>query len=143
MPLERFPADDPREWLNRARSNLLRAKEEVPGVYLEDLCFDAQQAAEKAIKGVLLARGIDFPYIHDLARLLTLLKQDGEVLRPSLVSAARLTRFAFGTRYPGTDGVTTDDYRQAVAIAETVVAWAAERIEKEKDEEVNEDDPDA
>jgi HEPN domain-containing protein len=89
MPLERFPADDPREWLNRARSNLLRAKEEVPGVYLEDLCFDAQQAAEKAIKGVLIARGIDFPYIHDLARLLTLLKQDGEVLPPSLVSAAR------------------------------------------------------
>ncbi len=74
MPLERFPSDDPREWLNRARSNLLRAKEEVPGVYLEDLCFDAQQAAEKAIKGVLLARGIDFPYIHDLARLLTLLE---------------------------------------------------------------------
>ena len=43
---ERFPPDDPREWLNRARSNLARAHARVPDAYLEDLCFDAQQAAE-------------------------------------------------------------------------------------------------
>ena len=52
-PPERFPPDDPREWLNRARSNLVRAKNQIPGAYLEDLCFDAQQAAEKAIKAVM------------------------------------------------------------------------------------------
>jgi len=56
MPPKRRPADDPVEWLNRARSNLARAKADIriPHVYLEDLCFDAQQAAEKAIKAVLL-----------------------------------------------------------------------------------------
>ena len=47
-PLERFPPDDPREWLNRAKSNLAQARARVPGAYLEDLCFGAQQAAEKA-----------------------------------------------------------------------------------------------
>ncbi len=46
MPHERRPPDDPREWINRARSNLVRAQAILPGVYLEDLCFDAQQAAE-------------------------------------------------------------------------------------------------
>ncbi|MFQ5880960.1 MAG: HEPN domain-containing protein [Candidatus Methylomirabilales bacterium] len=46
MP-ERHLPEDPREWLNRARSNLVRAKTKRKGVYLEDLCFDAQQAAEK------------------------------------------------------------------------------------------------
>lgn len=52
MPPERFRPEDPMEWLNRARSNLVRAKEvfHISGVYLEDLCFDAQQAAEKALK---------------------------------------------------------------------------------------------
>ena len=55
-PRERFPHDDPREWLNRARSNLARARQRIPGTYLEDACFDAQQAAEKAVKGLLLAR---------------------------------------------------------------------------------------
>ncbi len=28
-PPERFPPDDPREWLNRARSNLIRALDPV------------------------------------------------------------------------------------------------------------------
>ena len=46
---ERFPPDDPREWMNRARSDLTQAKNQVPGVYFENLCFNAQQAAEKAI----------------------------------------------------------------------------------------------
>ncbi len=60
MPPKRRPADDPVEWLNRARSNLARAKADIriPHVYLEDLCFDAQQAAEKAIKAVLLNLGV-------------------------------------------------------------------------------------
>jgi hypothetical protein len=41
---KRFPPDDPREWLNRAQSNLAQAKvgAGIPGVYLEDLCFNAQ-----------------------------------------------------------------------------------------------------
>ena len=30
-PPERFPPDDPREWLNRAKGNLARAKAPVPG----------------------------------------------------------------------------------------------------------------
>ncbi len=62
MPPERFLADDPREWLNRTRSSLLKAKGKVPDVYLEDLCFDVQQAAEKAIKAVFLKKGIAFPH---------------------------------------------------------------------------------
>jgi len=57
-------ASDPAEWLRRARSNLNLAAVQGPGICLEDLCFEAQQAAEKAIKGVLVARGVQFPYIH-------------------------------------------------------------------------------
>ncbi len=51
----RRPPDDPEEWLNRARSNLAQARlGRQPEVYLEDLCFQAQQAAEKALKALLL-----------------------------------------------------------------------------------------
>ena len=78
QPPERFSPDDPREWLNRARSNLIRAKSKLLGVYLEDLCFDAQQAAEKAIKALLIKREVVFPYVHDLARLVTLLEAAGQ-----------------------------------------------------------------
>jgi HEPN domain-containing protein len=122
MPPERRPPDDPREWLNRARSNLVQAQAILPGVYLEDLCFNAQQAAEKAIKAVLIARGVDFPLIHDLARLLTLLDQE---IPPDIAAAARLTRFAAVTRYPGVaEPVTIEEHQRAVAIAAAVVQWA-------------------
>ena len=36
-PAERFPPDDPREWLNRARSNLALAKNHIPDAYTEVL----------------------------------------------------------------------------------------------------------
>ena len=48
---ERLPPDDPREWLNRAKSNLAIAKNRVTDAYLEDLCFEAQQAADKGYQG--------------------------------------------------------------------------------------------
>ena len=75
MPRKRLPPNDPREWVRRAQSNLARAASPLPDAYLEDFCFDAQQAAEKAIKAVFMAHGLTFPYIHDLGRLLTVLAQ--------------------------------------------------------------------
>lgn len=126
----RFPPDDPREWLNRARSNLTRARNIIPGVYLEDLCFDAQQAVEKAIKAVLIHKKVRFPYVHDLAGLLTLVEQAGQVVPEPIKQAARLTRYAIVTRYPGiSEPVTHKEYEEAVAIAEEVMQWVEEIVE--------------
>ncbi|MFQ6100767.1 MAG: HEPN domain-containing protein [Anaerolineae bacterium] len=124
---KRFPPDDPREWLNRARSNLAQAREgaQIAGVYLEDLCFSAQQAAEKAIKAVLIQYEVEFPYVHDLAKLLGLVEQTGQEVPSEVQQAARLTRYAVVARYPGLVGdVTRDQYDEAVTIAEEVVRWA-------------------
>lgn len=60
---ERYAPDDPREWLNRARSNLVLARMQGASVYLEDLCFHAQQAVEKAVKALLIQRHVPFPYV--------------------------------------------------------------------------------
>jgi HEPN domain-containing protein len=128
-PPERFAPDDPREWLNRARSNLALAKSNIPGAYLEDLCFEAQQAAEKAIKAVMLRRNIEFPYVHDLARLLSMLEATGEAIPEVVRQADELTRYALLTRYPGiARPVSEREYTEAVAVAEAVVRWAEERI---------------
>lgn len=93
MPPERRPPDDPIEWLNRAKSNLARATADINlhGIYLEDLCFDAQQAAEKSIKALLLYRGITFPFVHDLAELVTVLQRNGEEVPPSVECPDALT----------------------------------------------------
>ena len=126
---ERLPSDDPREWLNRARSNLARARNRAAEVYLEDLCFDAQQAAEKAIKAVMIKRGIDFPYIHDIARLLRLLESDGQAIPEHVERAAGLTPYATVLRYPGIEQpVSTGAHAEAVETAEAVVRWAEEQL---------------
>ncbi len=120
------------EWLRRARSNLnqARAGSEVEGVYLEDLCFSAQQAAEKAIKGLCVARGLAFPHVHDLVALLTLLQRDGATVPEPVKDAGRLTRFAVEARYPGIgEPVDGAEYESAVAIAAVVLDWAEELIE--------------
>jgi len=129
MGSERFPADDPREWLNRARSNLIRSNNLLPEVFLEDLCFDAQQAAEKAFKALLLQRSVDFPRIHDLAELVNILERSGEEIPPGVREAGKLSRFAVFTRYPGlARPVEKEEHEEAVRIAEAVVSWVARRL---------------
>jgi HEPN domain-containing protein len=126
MKKKRLSSNDSLEWLNRANSNLLRAQTMIEGVYLEDLCFDAHQAAEKAIKAVLISKDINFPYIHDLGELIAILQRSGITVPKDILQAARLTRFAVATRYPGVvESVTQSEYLEAVAIARHVVSWSA------------------
>lgn len=131
MNREQRSPDDPWEWLRRARSNLAQAKGGIglPEVYLEDLCFQAQQAAEKAVKGVLLALGIRFPYTHDLATLLSLVERVGYSIPAPVRDAALLSDYAVEARYPGpAEPVTDEEYREAIALAESVVCWAEDMI---------------
>lgn len=131
MGRKRYPPDDPREWLNRARSNLEIAKNETVGAYLEDLAFEAQQAVEKAVKAVFICRGVNFPYIHDIAELLQRLEQSGVKVPKYVRQATELTPFAVEGRYPGLIGpLTLRKYRRKVRIAEIVLRWAEHQIEK-------------
>jgi len=121
---ERYPPEDPREWLNRAYSDLIIAKTEIHGIYLEDLCFHAQQAVEKTIKALLIKRNVEFPYVHDIAELLTLLEQAGQEIPDFVKEAEKLTRFAVFTRYPGiSPPIKREEYEQAIMIAERVIHW--------------------
>lgn len=129
-PELRDPAD-PREWLRRSRSNLGRARAgpPAPEVLYEDLAFDAQQAAEKAIKSVLVLRGVDFPKTHALVELFDLVERTGEAIPPGVREAVSLTVYAVETRYPGLEDVTEQEYLEALELAERVVRWAEEVVE--------------
>jgi HEPN domain-containing protein len=129
MGRKRYPPTDPREWLNRARSNLAGAGQVAPGRYFEDLCFEAQQAAEKAIKAVFIHRGLHYPFRHDLTHLLQLLSQAGVKVPKYVLRAQVLTPFAVVARYPAqSPPVTQRQYRSSLRIAESVVRWAERKI---------------
>ena len=82
----------PGEWLARARSSLALAKAKKPEATMwEDLCFCAQQAAEKALKGVLQRKRIRFRYVHDLEELVTALERAGVDVPEDVRQATGLT----------------------------------------------------
>ena len=90
----------------------------------EDLCFDAQQGAEKAIKALLVHYQVRFPKTHDLSDLMTLLAQNGLTIPPDIREADALTHYAVETRYPGlAEDVTGEEYARAVELAERVLHW--------------------
>ncbi|MDI6716859.1 MAG: HEPN domain-containing protein [Actinomycetota bacterium] len=129
MPPDRLPPNTPEEWLNRAKSNLIQAKNKQPGIYLEDLCFNAQQAAEKSIKALLLYRNVRFPYVHDLAELINILEKHGEEVPAQVRDTVKLTDYAVEARYPGIgEPVTDDEYEEAIKLAEEVVEWVENKI---------------
>jgi len=120
----------PQEWLRRAKSNLaLASQPKLDQVYWEDLCFEAQQAAEKAIKAVLLSKGVRFRLVHDIAELLTLLEQNHVPVPEDIRAAAALTDYSVEARYPGPfEPVTENEFIEALSIAKAVVSWAENQI---------------
>ncbi len=67
------PLDAARELLELAREDLVAGSATLDtGDALRTVCFHAQQAAEKSIKGLLSARDLDYPWRHDLKALVRL-----------------------------------------------------------------------
>ena len=125
MPPDRQAPDSAAEWLNRASSDLAIAQTRVEGAYLEDLCYHAQQCAEKAFKAILLHRKNSFPYIHDLAELASRIEQTGVVVPEIIRKVVALTEYAVEGRYPGFDDpVTEDQWKSAVTQSKTALEWS-------------------
>ena len=63
-----LPPGSPQDWLRHAESDLALAKLalEREEILTEQVCFHAPQAAEKALKAVLIASQQRFPPLHDL-----------------------------------------------------------------------------
>lgn len=126
MPPGKSIPGSPLDWLARAKGNLALAKQRKPeDAFWEDQCFQAEQAAEKAMKAVYQHRGLLFRYTHDLEELGKGLEDAGVPIPPVVKEAVILTRYAFETRYPGPfEPVTEEEYQEAIRLAEAVVAWA-------------------
>jgi HEPN domain-containing protein len=124
-------AGDAAEWLLHAESDLRYARlgRGEPGILQNQVAFHTQQAAEKALKAVLVHASVEFPRTHDLQNLLILIRDSGISVRPELGQANALTRFAAETRYPGDpEAITPDEVEHAIELAEKTIAWARVQI---------------
>ena len=120
-------------WIDEARDHLKIAGKHEPGLNLRLLCSEAHLGAEKAVKGVMIARGEVFPYTHDIGLLLDGAARVGEAIPDEVREGEALTVYSGGGRYPNTADeratTTRAEYDAAMEAAAAVVGWAARRVE--------------
>jgi len=90
---------DARRWLEQAQWDLKAAGDSAAAGNYEWACFQAQQAAEKALKSFLLAAGRSRIVSHSVRVLLTECEQV-EPRFSDLRIAVELDRYYVPTRYP-------------------------------------------
>jgi HEPN domain-containing protein len=94
----------------------------------EDLCFQAQQAAEKALKGLLIYYQEEPEFTLNINVLLNALSKHTEI-PDDIRKAAKLTNYAVFTRYPGEyDDLTKEDYEESIVMATNCLNWAEQKI---------------
>jgi HEPN domain-containing protein len=80
------------------------------------IAFHAQQCAEKYLKAYMVYHDIDFPFTHEMKKLLNYCGSHRWI--EEIKDAEELTPYAVTARYPGVDEVVTENEAvQAVDIA--------------------------
>lgn len=118
------------QWIEHADEDLRLARHALrlkSGCPYRLIAYHAQQCAEKYLKAYLVFHRIDFPYTHDISRLLELCAEHAG-WPETLQDAKRLTSFSITTRYPGLGKIVTKaEAVRAIDIASHVreVVWEA------------------
>ena len=111
---------DPIEWLERTKHDLGTAELLLKqSDYYDVVIYHSHQCVEKILKWYLINQNIQFPFIHDIVRLLVLCSatMDVETLKDD-VSA--LQEFSPRTRYPYGDSLALEDAKQSLDIARRI-----------------------
>ena len=122
-------ADDYKIWLARAKSSLAISKNRIDkDIFFEDLCFQAQQAVEKAIKGLIVFFNMEPIQTHNSVLLIKELSKQIDI--PTEINeAVILNDYAVQTRYPGDyTPINEEEYLNAIKIAEDCVNWIDNKI---------------
>ena len=93
--------DDYHEWFKKAAEDELSAKAVLKNGAPSTGCFLSQQMAEKYLKGLLVFHKKDFPKVHDLLDLETLLLHIVPEIKELHADLKLLNRYYIETRYPG------------------------------------------
>jgi HEPN domain-containing protein len=120
--------DRSRDWLSQAENDVAFARHGLAQGFYAQVCFLAQQAAEKALKSMAYRRGALAIKSHSLVALCKALQINGP-----LIEAARvLDKYYLTARYPDSlpggaphEAFVEREAREAVAYAEKFLEAAA------------------
>jgi HEPN domain-containing protein len=121
-------------WIRQAQNDLQAAHLTAEEGFHAQACYLAGQAAEKALKALLVAAGITPPYSHSLEKLTELLQAQGLNLAAlEALQLKALTRMNSASRYPLGDEAPADlfdhrDSQLALGTATAVLAIATTEL---------------
>lgn len=127
-----------KQWLDMADTDLGVAKHLMENYYpkpLEIICYHCQQAAEKAIKAIVVSKGTQggMPKLHDLSFLLNQVKNFVEIEEKYFDYADALTPYGVAVRYPNELFLEEHHARNAIRYADEIVQWVYGVIGDESD----------
>jgi HEPN domain-containing protein len=134
--MERYfmrPLEDPevRAWLEKADRDFVMAQTALgPDFrFWDQVCFHSQQAAEKALKALLVAFNIPPLHTHDLVRIAHQLTPACPVPDTFEEICSRLSQYSVNPRYPSFLAPETEDQaRRAIDEAKVVLAFVQEQL---------------
>ena len=121
-------------WLRQAHSDLAMAAYARQGGFHAQACYHCSQAAEKALKALLLALDQEPERTHSIERLLGALDRLGIETAPlRQLPLKPLQRMTTASRYPDGDEAPVDlfddkDGALALAVARAVVGFADQQL---------------
>lgn len=124
-----------KEWLDFAKMDLSSAQHLYKTFYprpLQIICYHCQQAAEKALKAVIVAKGKPggMPKMQDLEFLLNQMKNYTDINDEIWDYAEALTPYGIEIRYPGGTEVSDEEAELGLKYAEVIYSWSVKEIEK-------------
>ena len=134
MPHDPELLAETRSWFIKAGQDLGAATHELTAEppFLTDIVFHAQQAAEKAFKGLLTWHSTPFRKTHNLEELGEQCLRLDPTLKGIVDRAVPLTEYAWKFRYPGDpDEPSREEAEKALALAREVVDAILARLPPE------------
>lgn len=120
-----------RAWWRKGESDLINAQMCLAANQaLDTACFHAQQAAEKHLKAYMSFNGIEFPFIHNLEKLVDICAVRDPNFAVIKENAQSLTPFAIEARYDENFWPDTDTARKAICGAEHIRRFIADKLPK-------------
>lgn len=115
-------------WIRKAKGDLRAMALTLRPGALEACCFHAQQAVDKSLKGYLVAKDRDFPFTHDLEKIIDIATKEDPAFLLHCNAAKIPTPYAVELRYDQQRDVTMESAREASKMARDIFRFIQDRL---------------
>ena len=134
--MRRSSKSEAERWIAQAKRDMDDARYNYDGNRFNVVCFLAQQAAEKAVKGFLIFSGVEFAWGHSVGELCRDAADFDPRFREFARLGAALDKFYIPARYPNglpggipSDAFTGEEAESAIKYAKKIIGFAEELVE--------------